>query len=210
MKRFLTLVLAIALTAMIFLPLAASAEEVAPEDGYYYVYVEKGTTLNVRDQPSYKGKVVGLLPYGYRIHVQAFTNENWALITYHYRKPGYGMGDYSAWINRRYLTTKKPAPKSETQTTRKAVVTEITDPLDEINKEYRSAKDVQDYAVIVRPTRVTGWVNMHWAPSVNAEIEATYKANDKLLVIKELDNWLQVEDQVTGNVGFIKKSLVNE
>jgi hypothetical protein len=45
---------------------------------------------------------------------------------------------------------------------------------------------------------------------VNAQIEATYKANDKLLVIKELDNWLQVQDQTTGAVGFIKKTLVIE
>ena len=36
---------------------------------------------------------------------------------------------------------------------------------------------------------------------------ATYKANEKLLVIKETDNWYQVEDQDTGDVGFISKQF---
>ena len=34
--------------------------------------------------------------------------------------------------------------------------------------------------------------------------------NEPELVIKELDNWLQVQDQTTGAVGFIKKTLVIE
>ena len=36
---------------------------------------------------------------------------------------------------------------------------------------------------------------------------ATYKANDQLLVIRELNNWYQVEDQNTGDVGFINKQF---
>ena len=51
---------------------------------------------------------------------------------------------------------------------------------------------------------------MRWAPSLSAEIMATYKQNDKLLVIKELKNWYQVEDQDTGNVGFISKKYVTK
>ena len=37
---------------------------------------------------------------------------------------------------------------------------------------------------------------------------ATYKANEKLLVIQETTNWYQVEDQDTGDVGFISKQYV--
>ena len=77
-----------------------------------------------------------------------------------------------------------------------------------MNKEFRSAKDVEPFAVTVRPSRASGWVNLRWAPSLSAEIIATYKQNDKLLVIKELKNWYQVEDQSTGNVGFISKKYV--
>ena len=37
---------------------------------------------------------------------------------------------------------------------------------------------------------------------------ATYKANDKLLVIRVLKNWYQVEDQDTGDVGYISIQYV--
>ena len=46
------------------------------------------------------------------------------------------------------------------------------------------------------------------ATDTATEIMATYKANEKLLVIKELNNWYQVEDQDTGDVGFISKQFV--
>ena len=62
--------------------------------------------------------------------------------------------------------------------------------------------------VTVRPSRASGWVNLRWAPSKQTEVMATYKANEKLLVIQELKNWYQVEDQDTGNVGFISKQFV--
>ncbi len=209
MKRFLSMILAVALLAVLFLPLSL-AEDNELDAGTYYVYTANGLSLNVRDQPSFKGAVVGGLRYGSRIHVVTFTDENWALITYNYNKPGYGPGDYACWVYRRFLTKSKPDPWTPDAKKSKEQAAEPADPLEELNKEFSSAKDVEDYVVTTRPTRVTGWVSMHWAPSVSAEIQATYKANDKLLVIKELDNWLQVEDQVTGNVGFIKKSLVNE
>jgi SH3-like domain-containing protein len=77
-----------------------------------------------------------------------------------------------------------------------------------LNKEFASAKKVTPYKVTVRPTRASGWVNMRWAPSQSAELMATYKANDQLLVIRELTNWLQVEDQDTGDVGFINKAFI--
>ena len=44
--------------------------------------------------------------------------------------------------------------------------------------------------------------------SKSAELMATYKQNEKLLVIKETNNWYQVEDQDTGDVGFINKQFV--
>ena len=63
------------------------------------------------------------------------------------------------------------------------------------------------FSVTVRPSRSSGWVNLRWAPSKSAEVLATYRANDKLLVIRELDNWYQAEDQDTGDVGFISKQF---
>ena len=67
---------------------------------------------------------------------------------------------------------------------------------------------MEAFAVTVRPSRASGWVNLRWAPSKQAEVMATYKANAKLLVIRETDHWYQVEDQDTGDVGFIDKQFV--
>ena len=204
MKKILSLLLA-ALMVFATVPLAAAADDTrSPEEGYYYVYTENGKELNVRDEPSFGGRVVGWLKYGTRIHVDAFTNENWALIVFRYDKPGFGTGDYAAWVNRRFLQTTKPAAKPSGS----ASAGETGDFLTDINKEFKSAKQVDEYTISVRPTRVTGWVNLRWAPSKSAELMATYRANDKLIVICEMTEWLQVRDPDTGNVGFLNKVFV--
>ena len=82
--------------------------------------------------------------------------------------------------------------------------------VDELNREFLSAQKVTPYVVYVRPSRVSGWVNMRWAPSLDSSILATYKANDQLTVIYETANWLQVEDKNTGNVGFINRQYVSQ
>ena len=206
-KRFLSILLA-ALILAACIPFAAFADNednsAPPGEGYYYVYTENGKSLNVRTTPG--GTVVGSLKYGTRIHVHAvIDNGSWALITYHYDQPGYGPGDYAAYVSTRFLTKSKPAARTATKTTTTAAA---VDPLAEINAEFRSAVTVEPYMVTVRPTRTSGWVNMRWAPTKSAELIATYRANAQLLVLKETTNWLQVEDQDTGDVGFINKAFI--
>ena len=203
-KRIVSLLLVMAMALGLMIPAAMAEDENSGGEGYYYVYTENGKGLNVRETPG--GKIVGSLKYGTKIHVEAFTDDTWALIVYHYDN-GYGMGDYAAFVNRRFLQKSKPASKpSDTSKS----VGSASDTLEDINKEFASAKRVTPYKVTVRPTRVSGWVNMRWAPSQSAELMATYKANDTLLVIQELENWLQVEDQDTGDVGFVNKAFVSK
>ena len=201
-KRMVSLLLVLMMALGMMIPAAMAEEEESAGEGYYYVYTENGKTLNVRETPG--GKVVGYLKYGSRIHVDAFVDNTWALIVFNYDN-GYGKGDYAAFVNRRFLQKSKPAAKSST--TKKAVGS-ASDTLEDINKEFASAQKVTPYKVTVRPTRISGWVNMRWAPSQSAQLMATYKANDQLLVIRELTNWLQVEDQDTGDVGFINKAFI--
>jgi len=82
------------------------------------------------------------------------------------------------------------------------------DPFEEITEEFRSAKAVEPYTIVTRPTRVSGWVFMRWAPSKSALQEATYPAKKELKVLKETANWLLVEDEATGNVGYLNKAYV--
>ena len=212
-KRILSLVLLLVL-AVCCIPTAMAGDEedgTSASAGYYYVYTENGKGLNVRNAPN--GQVVGNLKYGSRIYCYYRDGGNgWALIDYKYNMPGVGEGTYACFISSRFLVKNKPAPRNSSSSA-SAPATEAPaaasgDPMEEINAEFASAKRVTPYAVTVRPTRASGWVNLRWAPSQSAELMATYKANDQLLVIRETTNWLQVEDQDTGDVGFINRAFV--
>ena len=202
MKKILSLTLAL-LLALLSLGVTAEDDEPMASSGYYYVYTENGKTLNVRESPG--GTVVGALKYGSKIY--CYYNENgWALIDYTYDKPGYGKGTYACFVSSRYLRKSKPGPKPSATTAPAASGSD----LDDLNAEFASAVRVTPYQVTVRPTRASGWVNLRWAPSKEAAIMATYRADDQLTVIQELKNWLQVEDPATGDVGFISKSFVQQ
>ncbi len=205
-KRFLSLVLALVLLVLT-VPASVLAEDdtVPASAGYYYVYTENGKGLNVRDMPN--GTKVGSLKYGSRIYCY-YVSDGWALIDYTYDKPNYGKGTYACFVSARFLTKNKPADRTPSTTPAPKSTTDSATTVAELNVEFASAKKVEPYLVTVRPTRVTGWVNMRWAPSKNSTLMATYKANDQLLVIRETKNWLQVQDPETGNVGFISKSFV--
>ncbi len=206
-KRILSLILAAAL--LLALVPAALAYDDTPMDseGYYYVYTENGKGLNVRDTPG--GEKVGSLKYGTRIYCY-YNQDGWALIDYTYNKPGYGQGTYACFVSSRFLQKSKPPARPSGSSSGSSATPAANDSWTEINNEFASAKDVTPFKITVRPTRVTGWVNLRWAPSKNAKLMRTYKANDTLLVIKETTNWYQVEDQDTGDVGFINKAFVTQ
>ena len=206
MKRFLSLLLTVCLVAAVIVLPAAAEDNVSPEAGYYYVYTENGLELAVRDEPGFNGNRVGWLKYGARVWVHTFTNENWALITYNYNKSGYGPGDYAAWVNRRFIQKTKPDPKPTTGTS--AASSSSGDALTDINTQFKSAKMVEEYTITVRPTRVTSWVNVRWAPTKQSELMETLRANDELIVMCEMTDWLQVRDPDNGKVGFVNKVFV--
>ncbi len=206
-KRIFSLIMAV-MTAVLMIMTAAGAEDDSTPDsaGYYYVYTENGKGLNVRSTPG--GEIVGSLKYGTRIYCYYRDGGNgWALIAYASNQPGYGYDTYAAFISSRYLRRNKPAPYSPSGTPAPAS-SAFADATAEINAEFRSARRVVPFTVTVRPSRAGGWVNLRWAPNKSTEIMATYKQNDKLLVIRETNNWYQVEDQDTGDVGFISKQFV--
>ncbi len=206
-KRIVLLMTAILMAVLMIIPVSV-AEDDTPSDsaGYYYVYTENGKGLNVRATPG--GDIVGSLKYGTRIYCYYRDGGNgWALIDYTYNMPGFGKGTYACFISSRYLRKSKPPanPGSESSSSSSSG---SSDTAAEINREFRSAKKVDPFTVTVRPSRASGWVNLRWAPSKSTEVMATYKQNEKLLVIQETNNWYQVEDQDTGNVGFISKQFV--
>ena len=197
-KRIISLILAALMLTAAFAA-AAFAEETA--DNELYVYTENKKPLNVRSAPN--GEVIGSLPYGTKVRVQSFINDNWAVISYHYADPTNGEGDWPAYVNRRYLIPVVPEDLEKVLEAEKEKST--GDPLTDINNEFAAAKTVEPYKITVRPARVTSWANMRWIPSETGMIIAQYKATEELTVLKELDNYLMVQDPDTGDVGYIHR-----
>ncbi len=184
-----------------------------PNQGYYYVRTDNGNGLNVRD--GINGNVVGSLKYGTRIYVETFTTPEWALITYRYNKPGFGVSEYAAWVSTRYLTRNNPGKFQPTPTAAPATPTytgkDQSRLFADMNNEFKTAVQVdRQFTVYARPSRASGWVNLRWAPSLEAERILTCPQNKPLTVLAETRNWYQVKDPVTGMVGFITKKFVSK
>lgn len=187
-------ILALMLIAVIALTCTAVFAEEAEEDNTYWVYTDNGKDLNVRSGP--EGDIIGELKFGEKATVVSFINENWAAIMYN---------DDLGYVNTRFLIKVNPEELKKAIEEEQETIT--GDPLTDIDAEFASAVDVDDYKITARPARVTSLVNMRWIPSETGRIIAQYKANEQLIVLKELEHYLQVQDPDTGDVGYIHKKF---
>ena len=186
----LTLMLAV------FVPAAALAGEEGPNAhaGYYYVKTGNGKGLNVRDNPN--GKVVGSLKYGTRVYVDAFSDSEWALITYRYDN-GHGKNDYAAYVSTRFLVRSNPGKFQGSSSSSAA------------NTVKRTEKAVSPYTIVSRPSRAAGWVNLRSTPSTEAKVLTRCYAGKTLTVVAEMNGWFKVVDPANGAIGYISSKFVS-
>lgn len=190
-KRVLTLVLAVSLMLVLVIPSAGAISTM-------YVYTANGRTLNVRSTPSTGDNIIGSLKYGAEVGVERFLDNGWAAIVW---------GSYgTAYVQSRYLQWYKPGPKPTAAPTAKPAPAPAAG-IAALNQIFRTGKSVTPYTVVVRPSRSSGWVNMRWAPSTEAEVFRTYKDGARLTVIADLDKWYQVVDPETEATGFMMKNF---
>jgi len=188
-------ILALTLAVVIALACTAVFAEEVGEDTTYWVFTDNGKELNVRNAPG--GDIIGKLKYGEQVTVVSFINDEWAAINYKDSELGY--------VSTRFLIKVDP---EELKKVIEEEQSEITgDPMTDIDAEFASAVDVDDYKITARPARVTSLVYMRWIPSETGRIIIGYKANEQLIVLKELDHYLQVQDPDTGDVGYIHKKF---
>ncbi len=188
-------ILALTLAVVIALACTAVFAEEVEEDTTYWVFTDNGKELNVRNAPG--GDIIGKLKYGEKVTVVSFINGEWAAINYKDSELGY--------VSTRFLIKADP---EEVKRLIEEEQSEITgDPMTDINAEFASAVDVDDYKITARPARVTSLVYMRWIPSETGRIIIGYKATEQLIVLKELDHYLQVQDPDTGDVGYIHKKF---
>lgn len=145
----------------------------------YYVKTSNGGPLIVREGPGKEYKKIERLKYGTAVVVRGYEG-NWAQIER-------GNGIYYVWAG--YLSATKPKGTGTSSSTGDSYASFVS----------------ADYDVTVNPTRLTGFVNMRWAPDKSARVQAKYYLGTELHVIAESKNWLQVIDKETNACGFMMK-----
>lgn len=194
MKRFMcALLLCIMIASLVPTALAET----------YYVYTENGKGLNIRQYPSTLAPVLGTVRFGGSVEVIALDAGNgWTLIHYS------GESNLGNWYGDAYVQTKFLTPYYPGTAPAKPSTSVITKAVDQfmaiMNREFRSAR-YNSFYVYSAPVRKSGWVNLRWAPSEQAEVILKCYSDRKLKVLAELINWYQVQDVSTGRVGFIMK-----
>ena len=120
-----------------------------------------------------------------------------------------------AYVQRRFLVNHKPTsqpaqPSTVPASGGTAATADLAKAFSTMNDEFRTGKLVANpFTVYARPSRASGWVNLRWAPSTEAERIATCPQGKALTVIGETRNWYQVQDPQTGMIGFISKQYVS-
>lgn len=188
-KRILTL-MAVAMLAATLIPTLASATETM------YVYTKNGKNLNVRYEPNTDSEIYTTIPFGKSMTVLYHLGNGWSAVSW---------DGNIYYVQTRYLVYKKPAKKPESGKKAGNVSTTVAE-LNTIFKSYKLADT--PFSITVRPTRASGWANLRFAPTKEAELMDTFRDGDQLLVIAELKDWYQVEDPDTGAVGYISSQFV--
>ena len=179
------------------------AMSVAMADETWYVYTRDRKTLNVREKPY--GNILARLPYGSAVDVIVYKKGGWSLIHYSVEAAG-TTREGQGYVSSRYLTRKKLGSAGVTVST--GVSTSLKGDLNRMNAEYRSSKTVSAFTVVSRPDRASGWVNLRWGPSTKTEVIERCYYGKELTVVAETNNWYQLEDPETKQVGFIAKQYV--
>ena len=187
-KRILSLIAAVVLLAAM---LAATATAYA----YYAVYSHcgNGKPLNVRSGPGKDYPVIERIPYGDVIYVIGETSPGWLQLN----DNGWVQASLTcSYYPGPYVPQPKPAPKPANNTT-------------SVEAVLATQKSVTPYIITLRATaRSNGVANVRLMPSKKAKLMAAYPSGTQMRVIAELKNWYQVEDLVTGAVGYVNTAYV--
>ena len=189
-KRLLSLIAVIVLVATMCVAFVTTASA----DYVVYSKCPNGKPLNERAGPGKEYAVVGKFPYGSEIWVIGETSPGWLQ-----------LNDGSTFVQASLTSRTKPGPyvppAPKPQPTKK--------PSESLDSVYATAKVVDPYIVTLKATkRSNGVANVRWAPSKKAKLLAAYPEGTQVRVIAELKNWYQVEDLVTGAVGYVNTAYV--
>lgn len=190
LKRILTMLVAAMLAVTLFPTLASATETM-------YVYTQNGKNLNMRYEPNTDGEIFTTVPFGRSLTVLYHLGNGWSAVSW---------DDNIYYVQTRFLVYTKPTKKPESEQKKAGDASTTVAELNKIFKTYKLTET--PFSITVRPTRASGWVNMRFAPTKEAELMGTFRDGDQLLVIAELQDWYQVENPDTGAVGYISSKFV--
>lgn len=220
------LILALALATLFLCVAPVFAENSTSAYTIMYVYTDNGKSLNVRSTPYVGNNIIAQAYFGEMIKVKRFLENGWACIVWNLNGEAYVQSRYLQWNQPDTVITpvvQTPVPTvaptaaptiapylinngGSYNNYNNNYATTYTDTLAVLNAEFRTARIVAPFTIIVRPARASGWVNMRWAPSKDVEVLSTYRSGAKLTVIAETQSWYQVADPDTEATGFIMKT----
>lgn len=158
--------------------------------GTLYVDTANGGTLRMRTRPDTNASDVTSLKNGTALKLYSYVNSQWAYVSYK---------DYYGYCMVRYLSDvppgKRPAP-----TPAPAVPSQ--------QQNLYSGFSAANYRVLVHPSVPTGFVNLRWAPSLDAPVQSIYYANTELRVIATNGTWCQVIDDRNNVCGFMMSTYM--
>ena len=198
-KRLVPFLLALAVLVVALVPAAMAGGTVK------YVYCRNGKPLNVRAWPDINSALLGKIPVGTAVTVEAYTsNYTWANIRYN---------GQSAYVMTQYLVDTYPGGGGYTPTPTPTPVnpggsTNYQSIITSMENEFSTYRVVEPYTVLAKPVRATGWVNLRYVPSTEFGHADNLYANTQLTVIAETRNWLQVRRVDTGVTGWVMRQYV--
>ena len=197
MKRILALiaVMTLIMTMFVFTTTASA---------YYAVYsaCPNGKPLNIRSGPGKEYSVIGKVPYGDAI---------------------YALGNVGGWlqlndngyVQASLTTTNYPGAYDPSKYQKKNSGSSTSSGSSSGSSSsgvyalYKKAKTVTPYLITLKSARSSGSANVRWAPSKQAPLMKAYAPGKEMRVIAELgSDWFQVEDPMTGEVGYVNKAYV--
>lgn len=172
-----------------------------------YVYTANGKSLNLRDAPSLTGNVITRIPNGSSVRVNDMFSETWYSVSYG-GYVGYVMASYLVYYSS-YTPTATPQPVVTSIPYYYYVTPTPTASGCTFPNEIFSGFTTAVYQAVVQPSNPAGYVNLRWAPSLEADIHAFYYANSILTVMSQNGEWCQVLDEANNVMGFMMREFLS-
>ena len=185
MKKLLSVVMILMLALGLMVPAFASADGAKSVAGCEYMWVntENGKTLNVREAPSTRARVLYTVECGTRLNVVEDYNGEWACV--------YQTGKAVGYVMTKFLVYSQPG---------KYEITEREDHFRPVTPYWVTA--------LARGRNTNESVGLRVKPNKTSRMIRRLMAGDTLQVLSVGKVWSEVRDPQTGKSGYVANDYI--